>query len=323
MDVDYESDRARINNLNSMGVDATVNRQTATELPNEQDDWAPARGKTVKVALPDYFNGDPKDFKRFRRTYGVYICVNDHLFDEDYKKILFVLSYMRNGRAGVWADDFVENATTQEYWGTWEEFKGKLTENFSDQNEARRAIEEIEKLRQGRGTAADYFMNLERLANVAEIAYKDDVQILARIEKGLHPKLVDRLYQSDHIPTAYADLKRKAIQIDELWLRRQELRKDDPRPTNPFWKKPHIPMKPKATDEAMDVDNLKEKPRKTITCFKCGEKGHIARHCKKTFEARETKAEEGTNNDNDGGWGSRPDPSWKSADDEKSNWDFV
>jgi hypothetical protein len=115
MDVDYESDRVRIDGLDSVGDDTTINYQAATELPPGTEDWTPTRRDTVKVALPDYYNGDPKDFKRFRRTYGVYICVNDHLFDEDYKKILFVLSYMRNGRAGVWADDFVENATAQSH----------------------------------------------------------------------------------------------------------------------------------------------------------------------------------------------------------------
>jgi hypothetical protein len=192
-----------------------------------------------------------------------------------------------------------------------------------DRNEARKAIEEMERLRQGRGTAADYFQSLERLANVAEINYRDDVQVLARIEKGLHPKLVDRLYQADHIPTTYEGLKRKAIQIDELWLRRQELRKEDQHAAPPFWKKPQTATRPKTHDEPMDVDNLKEKPRKTITCFKCGEKGHIARHCSKTFEAREAKAKEETNTDNDGGWGACPKPTWLPAEDDKSSWDFV
>ena len=158
-----------VNNVDVPVQTATANRVLAEPERPEQDEEPFSKKATIKVALPDYFDGDAKNYKRFRRTYGTYIYVNGHLFREDYKKILFVLSYMRQGRAGRWADDFVERATTNEDWGTWEDFKDKMAHDFLDKNEARRAIEELDQLRQGKGTAADYFMELEQLAATAEI----------------------------------------------------------------------------------------------------------------------------------------------------------
>jgi hypothetical protein len=52
-------------------------------------------------------------------------------------------------------------------------------------------------------SAAEYFLQLERLAAIAGIDIEDDRQVMLKIEKGLNSGLVDRLYQGDRLPDGY------------------------------------------------------------------------------------------------------------------------
>jgi hypothetical protein len=68
---------------------------------------------------------------------------------------------MTIGSAELWADVYVEEALHIGDWGSWLGFMGKLSATFKDEEESRRNLEAMATLRQGKGSATDYFIQIE------------------------------------------------------------------------------------------------------------------------------------------------------------------
>ena len=82
---------------------------------------------SVKLNLPKAFNGSRGKFRKCLQTAKIYLGINKKVYDSDLKKIGFILSFMTEGQAEAWADQFVEEAQTQHPGpnldlGTYEEF---------------------------------------------------------------------------------------------------------------------------------------------------------------------------------------------------------
>ena len=58
--------------------------------------------KEFKLNPPTAFSGDRKKLKEFLIETEMYLTINREVFDTDEKKIIFALSYMREGTAGPW-----------------------------------------------------------------------------------------------------------------------------------------------------------------------------------------------------------------------------
>jgi hypothetical protein len=54
-------------------------------------------------------------------------------------------------------------------WRTWEEFLDRLAKDFGSAEEPRKALEELERLQQGKKTAAEYFLRFEQLADLTGV----------------------------------------------------------------------------------------------------------------------------------------------------------
>ena len=95
----------------------------------------------------------------FIRSVNLYIAGNsrDPSLAEDKDKIIFILSYMKLGHAGIWADNFLEEAKETDNWGTWKYFKASLKRSFSDPNLTMHAVEKLETMTQG-DLCADAFV---------------------------------------------------------------------------------------------------------------------------------------------------------------------
>src|ERR1700731_3471945 len=96
---------------------------------------------TLKIAEPDSFNGNLVNFRRFKCQYGLYLCANKETYPGDEEKIMFILSYMMEGSAELWAGSYMDKGVMLKNWGNWEEFMVQLEHNFTDRNKVRRAME--------------------------------------------------------------------------------------------------------------------------------------------------------------------------------------
>ena len=66
--------------------------------------------KEIKLNPPKTFNGSREKFRKFLQDAELYMTINKKLYDNDLVKIGFVLSFMAEGQAAAWADQFVEEA---------------------------------------------------------------------------------------------------------------------------------------------------------------------------------------------------------------------
>ena len=68
---------------------------------------------SVKLNLPKAFDGSRDKFGKFLQTTEIYLSINKKVYDDDLKKIGFILSFMTKGQAEAWANQYVEEAQTQ------------------------------------------------------------------------------------------------------------------------------------------------------------------------------------------------------------------
>jgi hypothetical protein len=62
----------------------------------------------VKLNPPTPFTGKRSDFMLFMQDVFVYLKVNKTTYDNDDKKISFILSYLTRGDVAVWKQQFIQ-----------------------------------------------------------------------------------------------------------------------------------------------------------------------------------------------------------------------
>ena len=77
--------------------------------------------QVIKLNLPKDFSGKREDLKKFLQQVNLYMDVNTKTYHNDMAKIAFVLSFMHEGDASSWKEQFLEEATSTSPhdYGTW------------------------------------------------------------------------------------------------------------------------------------------------------------------------------------------------------------
>jgi hypothetical protein len=94
----------------------------------------------------------------------VYLKVNQLTYDNNEKKISFILSYPAGGDAPVWKQQFIqtkikeskEAKNDEPNWGTYKKFVEALKKTFQPYNEPAEALEDIKKMRLGDGSITEH-----------------------------------------------------------------------------------------------------------------------------------------------------------------------
>jgi hypothetical protein len=220
------------------------------------------------VAAPDIFSENKEDYWRFRRQIGLFLTANRNDFKEGELIIWFALSYMKGGVAELWANTYMDKALEENDWGMWEVFLDQLAKDFGNAKEPRKALEEMSKLYQGKKTAAEYFLCIEQLVNVAGIDINHYPHILLYIEKNVNHILIDQLYLLDVPLTNYQYYKRRIVAMDEMCQQRD---------SNKLTMCIPPPREPKDPN-SMGVDRT-TKQTNNRKCYTCNKEGHFLRVC--------------------------------------------
>jgi Ty3 transposon capsid-like protein len=109
----------------------------------------------IKLNPPTPFTGKRNEFVLFLQDIYIYLKVNQHTYDNDDKKIFFILSYLTGGDAAVWKQQFIqtkieenkEAGNDEPDWGTYKEFVEALKQTFQPYDKPAEALEDIKKLR--------------------------------------------------------------------------------------------------------------------------------------------------------------------------------
>jgi hypothetical protein len=79
--------------------------------------------KEIKMNSPTLFLDEQKKLEDFLLEIDIYLKMNSHTYDADNKKIMFALSFMKEGVAGLWKKSFWTQREADPNLGTWVNFK--------------------------------------------------------------------------------------------------------------------------------------------------------------------------------------------------------
>jgi hypothetical protein len=238
------------------------------------------------------FTGKRSNFVLFMQDIYVYLKVNKATYDNDDKKISFILSYLAGGDAAVWKQQFIqtkieeskEAKTDEPNWGTYKEFVEALKKTFQPYNEPAEALEDIKKLRLGDGSITEHNSRFRLL--VSQTGMKDSPALTDLYRETLPWGLQSPIIWSGHPPKMLEDWYTKTTNFYIGHQRAQQLLRKRDKPTNtsntpPAQKRFSFPEK--KDPNAMDIDRMliEEQTRlmKEGKCFRCKLFGHLSWDC--------------------------------------------
>jgi hypothetical protein len=194
------------------------------------------------------------------------------------KQIILALSYMKEGTAAIWAQNFYEEAYSSgtATFGKAEDFWAEFKKYFGSVDQKITAMTKLKHLTQG-NSITKYIVEFKTLAVQSTI--KQDITLIHFFETGLKPRLVKHIYLKEAIPDTIDKWYTAAIQMDANYQRSMALNKNKNRKTykpsgNCFISHPKVTHDP----NAMDIDRLNEAERKEYMqkgkCFHCRQTRH-------------------------------------------------
>jgi len=200
--------------------------------------------------------------------------------------------------AAQWREAWVcrnTDATTGDIdYPKWNIFITELIHDFNPIDEVGDAMHTLQTLQQGSKTAEDVSVEWGLLVGRAGIAGAGDKTLINLYQKILNRPLLEKILDSDNVPTTIQRWKDKAVQLDNNYQRKMTILgktcENRGQATNNmgrhFFHLNNQQIQNQMKDpNAMDVDALSIKQREEAmrkgACFGCGEVGHISRNCPK------------------------------------------
>ena len=97
----------------------------------------------LQIGTPEAYNGSFETSRQWLNAIQLYLLVNEDIYNNDNKKIAFVLFYMTKGSTLTWAATFRENSvdtTGTVILGIYVNFIAKFNEDFKQRDITRTAI---------------------------------------------------------------------------------------------------------------------------------------------------------------------------------------
>ena len=117
--------------------------------------------KKCYLQRPDEFTG--KNYEEWMLSASLFMRASKRDIVDDEDKIMFVLSFMKQGLPAQFARNFNEDAESKHggSFGTWADFKVKLQATFENKNRRKEALSKLKALKQGSQNAEAFFQQFE------------------------------------------------------------------------------------------------------------------------------------------------------------------
>src|SRR5271155_2089886 len=180
--------------------------------------------RALHPALPSEFDGDRSKGVAFLYSCQTYIRLCSDAFPDDQTKITWALSYMKTGRAALWAARIFrweeENLNSLKF-ANWNAFRNQFREEFCPVHTDQTAINRLESVAyfQNKRSVDDYLD--EFLDLISEAGYTDPKAIVVKFHRGLEPQIQDAIATmtsrrpSDMIPSEWYKAPKQLIKIEQ------------------------------------------------------------------------------------------------------------
>lgn len=294
--------------------ETTTTRAVDTLIPPRAPGDARAPTHQFRPAQPKNYSGARDEGRDFFTSCELYMSLLRSSFEDEARRVGFVLSYMQEGRASIWRSRYLRQLDADEAYSKWERFTTEFQRNFFPVNEAMDARNLLESVRyhQGRRSVREFIDDFHLLLHRA--GYEgDNLQNVMRFRRGLAPDIQNGIAESPAGTPGEADLAGWVAAAERLDLNRQanaafrfgfSLSTKAPQGT-PFQRQalpprthtpiaaplppraPFIPpSKPLAMGTPMEVDTTKRQGTLPPICYRCHKPGHMKRECPQRFDIR-------------------------------------
>jgi len=249
--------------------------------------------KEIKLNPPTPFSGDRRKLDDFLIETEMYLAINRDIYDSDRKKIIFTLSYMREGTAGPWKQMYW--TTNEAVLGTtsWATFKAALETAFKVTDKIGDAISKMATERQGSKTADEHVEDFKVWAATSKVT--EDAPLIEWFMQGLPTSLREKILGAETPPTTIKGWYEYATRFDNQWRRAKAISQRLKGGSEPKKLRLYKPTPPPYHDpNAMEVDRLTDKERdehmKRGLCFRCHQSGHRANTCSTKSGTNQTRS---------------------------------
>jgi len=234
----------------------------------------------LKVAKPEPFDGKPENVDGFITACELVFQTSTKKFEHNKARIFYVLSYCTKGVAIVWRDkvlrdmsnvlDELAQISLDEKIGGWEAFVRLFKGAWKGTHTTAEAQVKLQHIYQGNRGVEEYYTEFRLLALDSQL--RDDA-LLIFFKKGLKEVIKRRIFDSGTLPRTLTEWVERARIIDQAWKESELDRRGS------GWKS--APGKIRYAEEKRKrlPDDEYQKRRKEGLCYKCGNKGHLAKDC--------------------------------------------
>jgi hypothetical protein len=288
--------------------DITDAPMTANATTVQQNATAAITSGGLLGVSPPIFDGTRSRGAIFWNTLIRYKLLNRNntAISNPFNRILTALSYMRGPLIDDWVDmqsKWLEGRVNPTIAGhladtdetLWNEFEAAFLDAWKDSARVTTAEDQLNKLMMDRLDVDVYIATFTRLATAAEFELNSKA-LVGRFRSGLTERVHRCILNRENIPKTLDEWKEAArkevIRIREIDNANFKNRRFITRDTNTHQSNTNR----NNTPVPMDVDTAtipfqkltdadREKYRKEGRCFRCREKGHMARNCPKNNKA--------------------------------------
>ena len=246
--------------------------------------------KKTELNPPKNFTGKRTDLQRFLQDTFVFLMINKEHYNNNDKKIAFVMSFMTDRDTALWKEEFIGKVIRDSVargdnisFGSYKKFIKSLEKSFAPYNAPGDALDAMKHLRMGEENFEEHLAKLKLLMSQSGL---DELAAVVDLFRETLPHGLQRpILLSKNPPTMLQGWYNKANTFHGNWRKTQcmlgrgkanEPKKEMPEKTFTFPKCERNP-------DAIDIDRLTTEERTLLMkegkCFKCRKQGHLSRDC--------------------------------------------
>jgi Domain of unknown function (DUF4939) len=248
--------------------------------------------KELNLNKPNTFDGNRKGFKKFLQDVKVYMDINHETYNNDLRKITFILSFMMTGAAATWKAQFIEEAYTKpipanpnDRLRMYATFKKELIEVFLMFDSVGDVLDKLQSLRKKKTNLIDKHIARFKMLTIKSKIDTTNPLSIKLFKETLPWALTVQLMKLETLLKTIDDWYKWTATLDHRhhklnWAIEQTRRTSGKEKTPQ--RKYYFPRRERDSN-AMDIDRLTvnkwNKLMKERRCFKCRNTGHRANKC--------------------------------------------